>query len=407
MNASRLTAQLRLAACVFWSLGLAVLAFDFLSLPVLEWKASASYIFFSFAALVTVWAEKREFGTRVALYRVHDAVIYSPWRFLLLYFLWISVFSPFTASPVASLVYATNGWLSLLAIGLTAQFIFSERAIHGIVLVPSRLRIAFWSYCFTVSLLLANGLIHLFFPTSALPMLVNQQANLFLYFTMGLPFLLWDFLKDGRRMVPRWLSGLTVCMGGITTLLLNQRFYLAAFTLSVGAIFGLFLLKRIHLRQALMLAGLLSGWAVAAGLGLLLLLDREGLRYALEQERAALAARMVSNFSLAWESLQQTNGFGRGLGSVNLRGVWTRVLAEAGVVGFLLYLAFFLNVLWDLFRVRRSTRLVVSNVSFVSLAVFLVLVGHYVENPYGAYVWVWYALWALFGSTAKKQQGTT
>lgn len=404
MSGPGFTGKLRSAACVLWSLGLAVLAFDFLYLPVFEWKASASYLFFASAALVTAWAEKREFGSRVALYRLHDATIYTPWRFLLLYFLWISVFSPFTESPIASLVYATNGWLSLFAIGINAQFIFSERALHGIVLVPSRLKIAFWCYCFTVSLLLANVLLHLFFPNSAVPMLVGQQANLFLYFTLGLPFLLWDFLKEGRRMVPRWLSGLTVCMGSVTALLLNQRFFLAAIILSVAAIFALFILKRIRLRQALMLAGLLSGWAVAAGLGLLLLLDREGLRHALELERTALAERMVGNFSLAWDALVQTHWLGKGLGILQLRGIWTRVLAEAGIVGFILYVSYFLNLLWDLYRVRRSTRVVVSNVSFVSLAVFLVLVGLYVENPYGAYVWVWYALWALFGSTAKKQQ---
>ena len=81
-----------------------------------------------------------------------------------------------------------------------------------------------------------------------------------------------------------------------------------------------------------------------------------------------------------------------------------RVLAEAGIVGFLLYLGFFLNLLRDLYRVRRSSRVVVSNVSFVSMAIFLVLVSQTVENPYGAYVWVWYALWALFGSTARKKR---
>jgi O-antigen ligase len=106
---------------------------------------------------------------------------------------------------------------------------------------------------------------------------------------------------------------------------------------------------------------------------------------------------------VALESLWQTHGLGLGLGVTSLHGVWTRVLAEAGVVGFVFYGAFFLSVLRDLYRVRRSTRVVVSNVSFVSMAVFLVLVSQSVENPYSAYVWVWYALWALFGSTARKK----
>lgn len=398
------TAKLRSAACVFWSLGLAVLAFDFLSLPVFDWKASASYFFFTAAALVTAWAEKREFGSRVAAYRLHDAVIYSPWRFLLLYFLWISVFSPFTARPLASLVYATNGWASLVAIALTAQFIFSERTIHGIVLVPERLSIAFWSYCLSVSILLANVLVHLFVPSPAFPMLVNEQANLFLYFTLGLPYLLWDFLKDGRRLLPRWLSGVTVLTGAVTILLLNSRFYLAAIALSVAAIFGLFVYKKIRLRRALLLGGFIAGWGLAFGLLLLIAVEQLGYSQLLESERIALTDRMRGNFMAAIDALAYTRGLGTGLGLTSLRGVWTRVLAEAGLVGFALYLAFFLNVLFDLYKVRRSTRVVVSNVSFISLAVFLLFVSFYVENPYGAYVWVWYALWALFASTAKKQR---
>lgn len=403
-NARALTARLRFLACLSWSLGLAVLAFDFLSLPVFDWKASLSYVFFTAALLATAWAEKREFGTRVALYRLHDATIYSPWRFLLLYFLWISVFSPFTSAPLASLVYATAGWASLITIGITAQFVFSERAVHGIVLVPSRLTLAFWCYCLTVSLLLANALFHLFVPAPAFPMLVGEQNNLFLYFTLGLPYLLWDFLKDGRRLVPRWLSGVTVLMGAVTTLLLNHRFYAAAIALSVAAIFGLFLFKKIRLKRALLLGGFIAGWGLAFGLLLLWTLDQYGLRHLLEQERLQLTERMRGTVEAAVGALVQSRGLGAGLGLTDLRGVWARVLAEAGLVGFALYLAFFLNVLWDLYRVRRSTRVVVSNVSFASLAVFLCFVSHYVENPYGAYVWVWYALWALFASTAKKQQ---
>lgn len=398
-----LTSRLRVAGCAFWSLGLAVLAFGFLSMPVLEWRASLSYIFFAASAFCTAWAEKREFGTRVALYRLHDATIYSPWRFLLLYFLWISVFSPFTASPMASVVYAANGWLSLAAIGMTAQFVFSERTFRGIVLLPSRLAVAFWCYCFTVSLLLANALAHLFFPGTTFPMLANEQANLFFYFTMGLPFLLWDFLKDGRRLVPRWLSSVTVLMGCVTTVLLDQRFYLLAVLVSVGALLALFAFKRMRLRHVLLLAGFLSGWVIAAGLALLLWLEHNGMGGALDGERAALAERLRGHFAIAVDSLWITHGLGRGLGVTTLRGVWTRVLAEAGVVGFALYGAFFANVLRDLYRVRRSSRVVVSNVSFVSMAIFLVLVSQTVENPYSAYVWVWYALWVLFGSTAKKK----
>ncbi|HEY8280659.1 MAG TPA: hypothetical protein VIH99_13605 [Bdellovibrionota bacterium] len=404
MSGTALTARLRLLACVSWSLGLGVLAFDFLSVPVLEWNASAGYAFFLLSAVSTAWAEKREFGTRVALYRLHDATIYSPWKFLLLYFLWISVFSPFTSSPVNSIVYAANGWLSLLAIGLTAQFVFSERTENGIVLLPWRLALAFWCYGISVSLMLANTLVHLAFPAAPFPMLVGGQANLFLYFTLGLPFLLWDFLKDGRRMVPRWLSGLTMVMGSVATLLLNRRFYLLAILVSVAAIFGLFLFKRIRPRRALLLGALVAGWGLAAGFGFLVWLEHEGLRSALENTRLALAERMKSDFLTALEAAWRTRGLGLGLGIATVRGVWTRVLAEAGLVGLMLYSGFFAQLLWDLYRVRRSSRVVVSNVCLISVAIFLGFVSHYVENPYGAYVLVWYGIWTLFASTAKKKR---
>ncbi len=400
---SSFTTRLRLIACALWSVGLAVLAFDFLSLPVFDWRASLSYFFFGGSALATAWAEKREFGTRVALYRLHDVVIYSPWRFLLLYFLWISVFSPFTSAPLASLVYGTAGWASLITIGITAQLVFSERTINGIVLVPARLAIAFWTWCLTMCLVLANVLFHLLVPSAWFPILVTEQANLFLYFTLGLPFVLWDFLKEGRRLVPRLLSGLTVLLGVTTTLLLNHRFFLASIALSVGAVFGLFILKRIRLRRALLLGGFVAGWGLAFALLMLAYVERVGLMHLLESEREALTARMLGNFVSMYEALVQSKGLGAGLGVTNVRGVWARVLAEAGVVGFLLYAAFFLNVLWDLYRVRHSARVVVSNVCFLSVAVFLLFVSHYVLNPYSAYVWVWYGLWALFASTAKKK----
>lgn len=400
---SQLTSRLRMAACVLWSAGLAVLAFDFLSLPIFDWRASLSYVFFGASAATTVWAEKREFGTRVALYRLHDAVIYSPWRFLLLYFLWISVFSPFTPAPLASLVYASAGWASLVTIGITAQFVFSERTLNGIVLVPSRLAIAFFTWCLTICLVLANVLLHLVVAAPWFPMLVSEQANLFLYFTLGLPFLLWDFLKQGRHMVPRFLSGITVLFGVVTILLLNHRFYAASIALTVAAIFGLFLYKRIRLQKALLLAGFVAGWALALGLLFLVWVERLGLKHLLEQEREGLAIRMAGNFLGMYEALVKSKGLGAGLGLTDVRGVWARVLAEAGLVGFFLYAAFFLNVLRDLYRVRRSARVVVSNVSFFSVAVFLLFVSHYVMNPYSAYVWVWYALWALFASTARKK----
>jgi hypothetical protein len=49
---------------------------------------------------------------------------------------------------------------------------------------------------------------------------------------------------------------------------------------------------------------------------------------------------------------------------------------------------------------------VVSNIALLSVLSFVFFLSHYVENPYGAYAWVWYSIWALFASTSKKKGGT-
>lgn len=400
-----LTAKLRSAAAWAWCLGLATIALEFMVVPVLGERVSLTYCFFVAAAFFTAWAEKREFSTRVALYRLHDAAIYSPWRFLLLYFLWISVFSPFTELPLKSLAYAANGWLSLLAVGLTAQFIFCERGESGVVLLPARLGLAFRFYAVTLVFLFSSQLLHLFAPDLPLDLLGAEQLNLFLYFLIGMPFLLWDLLKPGRRFLPRWLTALTVVLGGATTVLIGRRFFTAALLVSFGSLLSLFVYKRIRLRKAVALAG-----AVAC-LGLLALvmlkwallgsLEWHG---ALQAARAQVEQRMAGSIGASLQILERSNYLGQGLGLAPLHGVWIRVIAEAGVIGFLLYAAFFLNLLWDLYQVRRSARVVVSNIAALSMGLFLLLASHYVGNPYGAYVWVWYAIWAVFAATPRKKR---
>lgn len=404
MSRGGFTGRLRMAATWAWCLGLTTLALGFLSLPMLGERVSLSYVLFGLAAFGAAWAEKREFSTRVFLYCLHDAAIYSPWRFLLLYFLWISIFSPFTEHRLKSVVYAANGWFSLFAVGLTAQFLFCERGVRGAALLPERLRIAFLCYATTLAFLFLNQLVQLFSPEHSLRFLGGEQVNLYLYFVIGLPYLLWDFLKDGRRLLPRWLAGLTVLLGCAAAVLIGRKFFTAAVLLSIGALFSLYVYKKVHMRRIVGVALLASGAGVllVGGLNVLLGSAMEW-REALEAARYAVASRMGGSFHSALEILEKTNYLGQGLGLAPFRGVWSRVIAEAGVIGFLLYGAFFVNLLRDLYQVRRSSRVVVSNVSVISLGVFLLLVSHYISNPYGAYVWIWYSIWALFAATPKKK----
>jgi hypothetical protein len=405
VSSVRFTRLLRELACWCWCLGLSVIELEFLAFPLNGKRVSLSYLLFALATAAAFWAEKREFGTRVFLYRLHDSVIYSPWKYLLLYFLWISIFSPFTANPVASLLYATNGWVSLVTVGVAAQFIFCERGTQGVILLPSRLRLAFLFYSATLCLLMMSTLVHLFRPLLPFSLLASGQANLFLCFTIGFPFLVWDFLKRGRRLLPPWFSALTVVLGAVTTLLIGRIFYQAALAFGFCGITALFVYKQTPWRRMLYLALPLAAVAAALGAVLTAFLEMTGLGYrALQFARHLLEARLESTVEPAVQTLLRTRFLGEGLGITALRGVWPRVLAEAGVVGFVLYGAFFLSLAYDLYRVRRAPRVIVSNVSLVSVAVFLFFVSHYVENPYGAYVWVWYAIWTFFASAARKKQ---
>lgn len=407
MSALR-SARIREAGVWAWCLGLGVLALDFLTLPIFEWRASAAYFFFALSFGLMSWAEKRAYGTRIFLYRLHDLLVYGPWRFLLLYFLWVSLFAPFTAAPMASVVYALNGWLSLFAVGVSAQFLFCERGAQGPVLVPKRLRLAFVIFCATVSLLFASALWQIVRP-GEVGVPVGGRANLFLFFVMGLPFLLWDFVKAGRRLVPRALSLGTIWIGSVTLLLVGRKFYVASLMFCLGGVLGLFLYKRMRARHTWRLG--LAALAMVGGVALLVYVFRTFLPWeaAIAQARREMEWRLLPAREAwlgTWEALRASRFMGAGVGVTGIRGVWTRVLAEAGVVGLALYSAFFVSILWQLYRVRHAPRVVVSNVALVSVGAFLLFLGHLVDNPYSAYVWVWYSIWALFASTPKKQKGT-
>ncbi|MGE3260413.1 MAG: hypothetical protein AB7K68_01425 [Bacteriovoracia bacterium] len=405
MNSLRFTKFLRDVACWSWCFGLVVIALDFLAVQVDGKRVSLSYLFFAAATAAAFWAEKREFGSRIFLYRLHDSIIYSPWKFLLLYFLWISVFSPFTADPMASLLYATNGWLSLFTVGVAAQFIFCERGTQGVILLPARLRLAFFFYSVTVGLLLLSTLAHLFFPQLPFGLLIDEQANLFLFFTIGFPFLIWDFLKRGRRLLPPWLTGLTMMLGAASTLLIARHFYQASLAFALASVVALFVYKQMPWRRVLFLAAPLAALAAALMVAIMAFLKSNGLwLLGLRYAQQLMESRMKTSVAPAVEILVRSKFLGEGLGLTSIRGVWPRVLAEAGVVGLVLYGAFFLSLGLSLYRVRRAPRVIVSNVSLISVAVFLFFVSHYVENPYGAYVWVWYAIWTFFASAAKKKQ---
>lgn len=394
--------QIRNIALWFWSLGLTAIAVDFFSFPVLQWKASLAYVPFSVAFLLLIWAEKREFSTRVFLYRLHDILIYGSWRYFLLFFLWISIFSPFSPDPIASILYSLNGWLSFFVVGVSAQFLFLEHRPDTIYLLQNRLRFVFRVYAYSICILF----LHVLFTVavdSSFPVFINKKENLLLYFVMGFPFLLWDFSKFGRKLLPNYLSFSAILLGVITTLLLGRKFFSLVLVFSVLGILLLYVYKKVKSKPYILAFLVLSSGILLSGIIGTFLKSNEIRAWTLQKVRSELESNLSSRIMPTWTALVESGFLGKGVANSNVTGMWFKILSETGVVGSALFISFFLSLLWRLFSVRKSSQVVVSNVALVSVFVFLGLVSIYVENPYGAYVWVWFSIWAVFATTEKKR----
>ncbi len=391
-----------------WSFGFAIAAADRLSVALGSLQISYSYFFFTLAFILCLLAEKKEFSLRVALYRIHDVAIYGPWRFLLLYLLWTAIFAPFTNDRVTSIIFNLGGWFSLLAVGFSAELILCERSIRGSVFVPERLRIPFLLYSLAMILLFFLFGLRLFFPNSGLPNLNQDPVNLLLYFSFGFPFLLWDFLKAHRRLIARRYSGLAIIFGMAVLILIGRRFFYLSAIFFLASLASLTLYKeRGRLRFFLPLLSLSAlCFAFVAVFYLYMsknttsLLAHEFLR-----ARELVELRLLTTITNTWDALWHTRFLGLGLGLSPLqRGLWSRLLVESGVVGFVLYGCYFADLLLGLYRVRHAPRVIVSNVAFLSALYFIFIGNRYLLNPYGAYIWAWYAIWTVFSAYYRKKE---
>jgi hypothetical protein len=349
-----------------------------------------SYIFFAIAALACFTAEVREFSLRYALYRVHDVAIYTPWKYLLLYFLWLSCFAPFTPQPTQSLVYAGSGWFSLISIAFTAPLIFCERGAESVVLLPKNLQKAFIAY--TLAMLLCSGLLlsNLYAPNT---------LNFYLCFTLGLPFIVWDLTKSGAHLVPRLLSAAAILASAYCLFILSKKVFFISFLMSFGALFLLALYKRQRV-QSILLTFFLGALALTC------------LVFFFEQNITSqvLATRFMQELEPEKQFIELSKSeisnwwIGTGVGLTNIKkGIATRVLAETGLPGMALYLAFFISLLRQLFQIRHAEKIVVSNVAFISVVIFLTMGSRFLSNPYTPIIWVWYGIWGLFALTWHKK----
>jgi hypothetical protein len=396
-----MTRSLRTWGAIFWSAGFAVAAFDLLALDFFGWRMPISYLLFTVAAILCYAAEQREFGARVVLYRLHDLAIFSSWKYLFLYFLWISLFAGFTQNIVTSLVYGLTGWFSLVAVGFSAQFLFCERSDDQVFILPKRLRFVFLGYSISLLILFANHVVFFLFRDAAVPLLHRDPVSFFLYFSVGLPFLIWDFWNSRRHLLPRILSGTVLTLGTASLLFSERIFFLLSLGFCTAGILALAAFKRFRFRRFIFSVVFLGALSSA----LLFLLFRQHLPTTEMRELASYyEARLTTEALGAWAALRSSHFLGLGAGVTDIRGVWVKVAAESGVIGLLLYGLFFLSLMGRLFFVRRSPRVVVSNVALVSLGYFLVMGALHVENPYGAYIWCWYSLWSIFAFTSRKRE---
>ena len=409
---SKLTPALRTCAAFLWSFGLASVAFDRVYLfSAGEQNAKVAYLFFGLAAAACCWAEKREFGTRVFLYRLHDIAVSGPWQYLLLYFLWVNLFAPFTVNPIQSVVYALAGWFGLASVGFTAQLIFCDRGTRGIALVPSRLRLAFLSYNFSVLALSLSYLLARLAPDLGVLPLFENRVDALIYFTAGFPFLVWDFANPKRQLMPRALVALTAMSMMAALFLMRELVFLAAALSAPAALLAIGIYKRIRLQRSLAvfaalcllgINGVFIYSQIPATSTARELIDARLGESAMQVERKLRS--YVPELHETVATLKSTHFLGAGVGSSNIpRGVWLQILAETGVVGLALYLAFFASLIHRLVTIRHAQQLVVSNVALISATIFLVFLSHFPRNPYGTGIWIWYALWAAFGSTRWKR----
>lgn len=407
------SAQIRTIAVWFWGLGLGVIPFDrvFLFSLFADLQVRWAYLFFFISGLLTAWAEKREYGTRVALYRIHDIAVASPWRYLLLFFLWVNLFAASAEEPSRPILYALGGWFSLVVVAFSAQLLFCERKVHGLVFVPARLRTAFFLYAVAILTFGGSYLSFRLVPGWEWPPFFTDQSDFAIYCTAGLPFLIWDYINPKRHLLPRLLNALSVVIIYAALLLMEVRVLFGAGLAAPVALVVVALFKRIRLQRAFLALFALSLLSV----NLVLLYAKIPLtnptKIAIQREISRESQllenrvqREVVEGKNAWTKAKETYFLGVGVGNSRVdRGVWLQILAEVGIVGLALYLGFLVALIRRLLTIRHAKEIVVSNVAFISVMIFIMFGSHYPHNPYSLSVWVWYALWGVFGSSRTKK----
>jgi hypothetical protein len=229
-----------------------------------------------------------------------------------------------------------------------------------------------------------------------------NQLNIYLYFSVGLPFLLWDLVLRQNHLLPRPLAFLALILGAVCLYILSFKVFLLTVSSSSFLMLALILYKRIRLHRMLIV------FAAGALLSLLLIywMSKLPVFAVLKEKILAELAVQMRFIDESRAEIEKNLVLGAGIGITKIhQGIAARILSESGFVGLALYSAFFLSLLKNLITIRREPRIVVSNVAFISVVVFILVGSRFLSNPYTPIVWVWYGIWGLLAITQKKKRG--
>lgn len=385
---TQFTQGLKSAATLFWCAGFFTAPFDSLNLEFFDWKIPLCFGLFFCATILCLWSEKREFSTRFAAYRVYDIAINTSWKYLLIYFLWVSIFARFTEFPLKSIVYALGGWGAYFTIGVSAQLLFCERK-EELYLIRERLKILYISFCAAIFVgMLSLGID---WGMGLNVSLVGDLANFLFFAALGMPALLWDLFLHRQKFVSHRFNFLILFFVFLGLVLTKRYVFLSSLAIICLSFGWIRLTIKPNFFRALALLLSVGFVAVLAGYSIFSNFD-----YFHDLLRERLEVSIYDAFQVA----ASYRYLGEGIGiSENRNGIWAQILAEHGIVGILLYGSFVLS----LARALWLQKSIPSRIGLVSLLSFIVLISHYYKNAYAPAIWAWYATWSLLGSTGLKK----
>ncbi|MGZ3692913.1 MAG: O-antigen ligase family protein [Bdellovibrionota bacterium] len=424
------------SALYLWCAGLAIVTFDLvLRFNFLGFTIKSYYFLFLAAASLFAFAEikaGRLLDEMKQLFR-------APWVFAFLLFLYELGMSPFSFAPKKSYGYSCFLLFDLLVVAIPGVAILRRNPVASRKAVTIALMTAAY---FLVSVILVDlvafqygvigGLIgynqelSLMWGMSRAHAFSYEPSYLSMYFNFSLLFLTGEFLSPNRVVSRKPLCGaISLLLVGIFLLASRTGWVLVA----IGLLVLLFQSRRLLWRRELALP---SG-AILAGLLLFLcVLPKKHYSAMTEHLISTILSGTDGSGNSRLKAMTdainigiETKGLGVGVGasffyyiakhpevvtpylnvsmsSEYIMSIWGQIVAESGLPGFLLYLAFGLSVIWATISNSRKNEDATVNACAISAVLFFVFAAHLVGNLARTDVWVWFVIWMVFGAKVIK-----